>query len=86
VIGRPDREDLTAQRERLAAARTDLHTALEKVQREALTAARLVASRAKLPPMPDLTNYLAAHQAVLRAEEAHDLARLDLDTAGGADA
>lgn len=83
---RVDREDLTAQRDALTAARAGLHDALRAVEREAGDAARPAGSKAKRPQAVDLTAYLAAHQAVLRAEQTVDLATLDLHTAAGGDA
>jgi hypothetical protein len=82
-VTRPDREDLTRQREAVAAARSDLAARLDELEREAKTAAR--AARTKRG-QPDLPAVHAASRAVERAEEALDLAALDLRTAAGDDA
>lgn len=82
-MSRPDREDLTRQRETLEAARADLGGRLDDLEREAKAAAR--AARTKRG-QPDLPAVHAAARAVERAEEAVDLAALDLRTAAGDDA
>lgn len=80
---RRDREDLTAQRERMTQATHDLCAALS-----ALTVSCQYANRALrgLRPTLDLTEVHADHRRVCRAEEAYDLAALDLRTAAGEDA
>ena len=80
---RRDREDLTRQTAALAEARAALAEALDDLALEAKDAAK--AARSKRGP-PDLPAVYAAGNAVRRAEEAVDLATLDLATAGGADA
>lgn len=82
-MSRPDREDLSRQQEALAVARADLAAALDDLEREAKTAAR--AARTKRG-QPDLPAVHAAARAVERAEEAVDLAALDVRTAAGEDA
>jgi predicted RNase H-like HicB family nuclease len=82
-VTRPDREDLHRQREAVDEARVALAAALDALEREAHTAAR--ASRTRRGT-PDLPGVYAAARAVERAEEALDLAALDLRTAAGEDA
>ena len=79
---RQDREDLTAQRERVAETRAHLHDALSTLAGEAARAAK--AARTKTG-RPDLPAVYAASRAVERAEEAVDQAVYDLQTAGGED-
>ncbi|MCW2776281.1 MAG: hypothetical protein JWN17_6 [Frankiales bacterium] len=82
-MSRPDREDLTRQQEALAAARADLAAALDDLESEAHTAARAARSKRGVPDLPAVH---AAARAVERAEEALDLAALDVRTAAGEDA
>ena len=79
---RADREDLSRQEAAVVETRVALATALDDLEREAKAAAR--AARTKRGT-PDLDAVSAAHRAVQRAEELHDLAVYDLRTAGGAD-
>ena len=83
AVSRPDREDLSRQQEALAAARADLAAALDDLEREATTAARAARTKRGLPDLPAVH---AAARAVERAEEAVDLAALDVRTAAGEDA
>jgi multidrug resistance efflux pump len=76
------RDDLSRQFAVVHAAEHDLRAALGGVEREAKVARR-TASRASQPDLGDL--YAAVNQ-IRRAEEALDLARLDLHTASGGDA
>jgi hypothetical protein len=80
---RPDREDLTPQTGAVWACHADLRDALNDVIGEAR-----VAKPNRLQPhtTPDLGPFYAAVNATRRAEEALDLALLDLATAAGADA
>ncbi len=80
---RPDREDLTRQQEALAAARADLAAALDLLEREAKDAARAARTKRGVPDLPAVH---AAARGVERAEEALDLAALDVRTAAGEDA
>ena len=83
LTARPDREDLTKQREALTDARAALADTLSTLSLEAALAVKVL-RRPKGDP--DLVAVYAAHRAVQRAEEGVDLAVLDLATAGGADA
>ena len=80
---RPDREDVSHQQEVLAAARAHLAAALDDLSAEAHTAARAARSKRAVPDLPAVH---AAARAVERAEEAVDLAALDVRTAAGEDA
>lgn len=80
---RSDREDLTVQREQLAAARGELAASLETLAAEAKSAAKAARTKTGRPDLPEV---YAATRAVERAEEAVDLAALDLHTASGGDA
>jgi hypothetical protein len=80
---RPDRENLDGQRAAVAGARGVLARELAWLSSEANAASR-IARRPK--GRLDLTDVYTAHTAVLRAEEALDLAELDLRTAAGEDA
>jgi len=79
---RGDREDVSAQRDAVAAARTELAAALEALAWEARHAAK-AAARAK--GQPDLEAVAACHNRVGRAGEALDMAVYDLHTASGED-
>lgn len=80
---RSDREDVSRQQEALAAARAELAAALDDLSAQAHTAARAARSRRAVPDLPAVH---AAARAVERAEEAVDLAALDVRTAAGEDA
>ena len=80
---RPDRMDLSAQRDTLSRRRSDLADALAELASEASLAAKVCR---RVRGNPDLDAVYAAARAVERAEEAVDLAALDLATAGGEDA
>ncbi|MCU1692490.1 MAG: hypothetical protein JWM64_1581 [Frankiales bacterium] len=82
-MSRPDREDLSRQQEALAQARADLAVALDDLSSEAHTASRAARSKRGVPDLPAVH---AAARAVERAEEALDLAALDVRTAAGEDA
>jgi hypothetical protein len=82
-VTRPDREDLTRQRDAVETARADLAVTLDDLEREARTAARSARTKRGQPDLPAVH---AAARAVERAEEALDLAALDLRTAAGDDA
>jgi multidrug efflux pump subunit AcrA (membrane-fusion protein) len=82
---RPDREDLTSQRERVAAARAGLARALADLAGEAALAHGDLRSRAKRPPEPDMPAVYAAVTRVREAENVLDIAKADLATAGGQD-
>jgi hypothetical protein len=84
-VARPDREDLTPQRERLAAARKALAERLRDLSSEALVAQVPLRSAAKRPPEPDLGLVYAAMARVRDAENELDIAKADLATAAGAD-
>lgn len=73
---RADREDLTAQRGRVEQAATGVYNSLDWLGRQAKAAKRT----------RDLAPVYGAVEALRRAEEAYDLARLDLATASGEDA
>lgn len=75
-------EGLEPQRDHVAACAQSLGEALNALAVEAKAAAR-VAGRGKVP---DLTSVVARHSEVRVAEEALDLAALDLATASGQDA
>jgi len=79
---RTDREDLTAQKERVATAREELADALAALQVEAKLAEKAARSRTG---RPDIDKVTAAHLAVDRAREALDIATYDLQTAAGHD-
>lgn len=79
---RGDREDVTAQRAAVAAARDALASALALLDSEARTAGK-AAARPK--GNPDLEAVTRAHNAVQRAGEALDIAVYDLHTASGED-
>lgn len=82
---RPDREDLTAQHERLMAARRVLADALTALAIEGTVAARRLHSTAKRLPEPDMPAVYGAVARVRDAENGLDMARADLATAGGTD-
>lgn len=73
---RADREDLTVQRARVEEAAKALYNATDWVAQQAKAAKRT----------RDLAPVYGAVKALRRAEEAYDLARLDLATASGEDA
>lgn len=77
-----DREDLTAQREAVAHARTVLENALAELSATARAESK-VAGRAK--GNPNLEAVAADYNAVQRAGEALDMAVYDLHTASGED-
>lgn len=78
-----DREDLSAQRARVEDARAELGRALDRASNEATDTWRAV-RRAK-KGRADVSDFLAAVEAVKRADEALDIAVYDLDTASGED-
>lgn len=80
---RNDREDLTAQREKLATARSELADTLESLAVEAKRASKAARTKTGNPDLPEV---YAIVRAVERAEEGVDLAALDVYTAGGGDA
>lgn len=82
-MARIDREDLSQQIERLASARSDLADALLGLADEAKRAAKAASSKRG---QPDILRVHSHVNAVRQAEEALDLAALDLATASGADA
>lgn len=82
---RPDREDLTPQLERLAAAREGLAAALGELAGEAALAVRPLRSAARRPPEPNMGAVYAAVTRVREAENVLDMARVDLETARGVD-
>lgn len=79
---RPQDEDLTAQREALSVASTNLSDSLATIAVEAKTLGR-TAGRGR--PV-DLSTFYALVNEVRRMEEAVDLATLDIATASGEDA
>jgi hypothetical protein len=82
---RPDREDYSAQQERVAEARRTLSVQLRALIAEAKNADRIVLNGRGDPTM--ILGTLYAHvDSVRRCEEALDLALLDLRTAQGEDA
>lgn len=83
-MNRLDREDLTAQQTALAEARAALAAALLDAASEATAAAKLLGRKGR--SLPRLDEFHTATRAVARAEEALDLAALDLRTAAGEDA
>lgn len=85
AIARPDREDVTEQRERLDAARAALAIALSDLAGECALGHRALLSRAKQPPAPNMTAVYAAVTRVRAAENEYDMAKADLATAAGAD-
>lgn len=80
---RTDREDLSDQTGHLAASKDELLTALAVLQGAAKDAQRGSGGKRW---QPQLGTVHAAFLAVQRAEEAVDLAALDLHTAAGGDA
>lgn len=82
---RPDREDLTPQREREGLARAGLAKALSELAGECALAHRALLSQAKRFPEPDLDAVHAAMGRVRDAEAELDMAAADLATAAGAD-
>lgn len=74
-------EDLTEQQERLSIVRAALMSAFASVEAEAKTLKKRFGNDRDA----DLTNFFVAVTSVRRAEEAYDLARYDLRTAGGED-
>lgn len=83
MIGRPDREDLTRQRDAEALARAALREALAGLSDSARHAARSLFSPRNTVDLAELYGFV---DQVRRAEEAHDLTLLDLATAAGDDA
>lgn len=80
---RNDREDTSAQQERLRVARVELAQALDSLAAEAKIAARVARSKAG---QPDLPAVYAESRNVERAEQDVDIATHDLATARGEDA
>lgn len=78
-----DFEDITAQQERLTATRAALAASLTALAVEAKSCAKAAANKHSTP---DLNPVYAAVRNVERAEEAVDLAALDVHTASGYDA
>ena len=74
--------ELQEQVVRLGVARASLADELRAVEQAAKAARRTLARTRQ----PDLTDFYGATSAVRRAEEALDLAHLDLRTASGEDA
>ncbi len=86
-MNRLDREDLTRQREAERETRLALRDALRDVIAEAHGArSRTSGTTALQARTASLDGVYGAVEALRRAEEAHDLAALDLKTAGGGDA
>lgn len=81
-MARADREDLSAQEERVRVAREDLARSLDDLIADAKAAAKAARSKRGRPNLDDV---YACHAAVQRAEESLDLAVYDLQTASGAD-
>lgn len=80
-------DDLAAQRTALTTAFEILGNALDDLATEATTAAKVCRRRGRKPTASDLLESLhTAWRVVFHAEQAVDLAALDLATAGGADA
>ncbi len=77
---RPGEEDLTAQRDAVTTAHSNLHDALSILAGEAALAAKVARRKGG---QPDLPAVYAAANAVRRAEEALDTATYDLSTASG---
>lgn len=82
---RADREDLTTQHNAVQDARQSLSARLKDLSIEADQASRAV-TRGKRPSPNMLDRLIGRYQDVRNAEEALDLALLDLDTAAGGDA
>lgn len=82
---RPDREDTATQEAAVEKAREALAAALDGLEMEARAAARVL-RRKSLRGNVDLTPVHTEVRTVSRAEEALDLALLDLHTARGEDA
>ena len=80
---RTDREDTRSQRERLDAAMSDLGEALEDLAYEAKQASKQ--KRNTRGQSVDMTDVHAAYRAVVRCEEAVDIAGHDLRAARGED-
>ena len=74
-------EDLTAQRERLTEARQTLSSTFAAIEAEAKSLKKRLGNNRDV----DLTEFFALTNAARRDEEAYDLARYDLGTAGGED-
>ena len=86
-MNRVDREDLTRQREAELETRLQVREALRVLLAETHGArSRTSGESATRPRTADLSGVYGAVDALRRAEEAHDLAVLDLKTAGGEDA
>jgi hypothetical protein len=83
---RADREDLTAQVQAEWDARLTVSEALTALVDAATVARRGMGNTLKSRRMADLGPVHGAASALRRAEEAWDLARLDLETAAGGDA
>lgn len=78
---KPGEEDLADQQARLTSARQDLSEMLAAIESEAKTLKKRFANNRDA----DLSDFFALTNAVRRCEEAYDLARYDLGTAGGED-
>lgn len=78
---KPGEEDLTDQQERLSSARQNLSSVFAAVESEAKSLKKRLGNDRDV----DLTDFFALVSNVRRAEEAYDLARYDLSTAGGED-
>ena len=78
---KPGEEDLTDQQERLSDARKDLSSAFAAVETESKSLKKRLGNDRDV----DLTDFFALVNGVKRLEEAYDLARYDLSTAGGED-
>lgn len=74
-------EDLTAQRERLTSARQTLSATFAAIESEAKSLKKRLSNNRDV----DLTEFYALVSTARRDEEAYDLARYDLGTAGGED-
>jgi hypothetical protein len=86
VTLRPDREDLSVQVDREWATRLDVRDTLTVLAAAAKTALSRTGTTARPRRIPDLGHIYGAVDALRRAEQAHDLAALDLRTAAGEDA
>lgn len=80
---RSDREDYSDQQDAIVAARSHLRLALGDLASEAALAAKKIGQKRGTPDLPAV---YGAVSVVRRAEEALDLATLDLATARGEDA
>lgn len=78
---KPGEEDLTDQRERLVKARQDLSDTFAAVESEAKSLKKRLGNNRDV----DLSDFFALVSMARRTEEAYDLARYDLGTAGGED-